>query len=127
MATAVALNKAFPQDDVRTAAAAWVESNLPPGSHIVVESYSPLWATSVHDLELVRYATDRSLEWYRQHAVCVLLYARGHYAAVAGDPHRQAERLSRYHAIFDGFTLVKEFRGPSLGYPFWVRVYAAAD
>ncbi len=119
----VNLDRAFSQPDVRTTAAAWVERNLPPGSRIVIESYSPLMAKSVHRLELVGSATDHPLNWYRQNADYLFLHSRGHFGAIVADPASHALQIAQYEEIFQQFALVREFQGPSLGYLCWVRVY----
>jgi len=119
----ITLDRALTRPDVRTTAAAWAEQDLPPGSRIVAESYSPAAATSVHHLEYVRYATEHPLDWYRQNADYLFLYSRGHYATLVRDPQGQATMLAHYQAIFDQFELVRQFDGPSLGYNYWVRIY----
>ena len=119
----VNLDRAFSRPDVRTVAAEWVERNLPPGSRIAIESYSPLMAKSVHHLELVGWASDHPLDWYRQNADYLFLHSRGHFGAIAGDPASHALQIARYQDIFQQFSLIREFQGPSLGFPCWVRVY----
>ncbi len=119
----VQLDRRLVQGDVRTEAGAWVEQNLPAGSRIVVESYSPMFAESVHHLQYRRFATDETLAWYRQNQDYLVLYSRGHYAAVARDPRDLTGQMAQYQDIFSSFTLLREFAGSSLGYPFWVRVY----
>jgi 4-amino-4-deoxy-L-arabinose transferase-like glycosyltransferase len=121
----ISLDLAFSQPDVRTAAAAWIEGNLPPGSRIMVESYSPQFTTSVHRLQHVpAHPGDHDLQWYRQNADYVLLWSWGRYAELERDPKGQAIALAQYHSIFGQFALIKEFDGVSLGVSTWVRVYA---
>lgn len=123
LSASTTLDRAFIRPDVRTPAAAWAEHDLPPGSRIVAESYSPAAAASVHHLEYVRYATEYPIGWYQQNADYLFLYSRGHYSTLSQDPQGQTVLLAQYQAIFDQFELVKQFDGPSLGYNYWVRIY----
>ena len=94
----------------REPARIWIEDNLPEGTKIAVEPYSPF-------VDPDRYAVVRldfsaiihPLEWYRDEDVDYIVMSTGAYARYFNDPERYSDEIASYEQLFSGFELVRLF------------------
>jgi 4-amino-4-deoxy-L-arabinose transferase-like glycosyltransferase len=119
---AVQINQRFADDDVRTKVTQWMEAQLPPGSRIVGEYYSPLLDASRHEFRWVDRAVDLPIGWYRANADYVVL-VENRYGGFYLDPARYPAQIAAYEAIQAQFALLKEFQGGALGNPCQAAIY----
>ncbi len=119
---AVNINLRFTDDDVRTKVTRWLEGELPTGSSIVGEYYSPLLTESRHEFRWVDRAIDLPLSWYRENADYLVL-VENRYGGFYLDPLRYPAEIAAYAAFSEQFTLVEEFQGGALGNPCRAIVY----
>jgi len=118
----IQIDTRFTQNDVRTQATLWLESELRPGSRIVGEYYSPLLENSVHDFRWVDRAIDQPIAWYQANADYVV-FVENRYGGFYLDPSRYPEQIAGYEEMFLRFTLVQEFQGGALGNACHIMVY----
>ncbi len=119
---AVQINLRFTDDDVRTVVTRWMEAELPGGSRIVGEYYSPLLSDSKHAFRWVDRAIDLPLLWYQENADYLVL-VENRYGGFYLDPSRYPAEIAAYAAFSEQFTLVQEFQGGALGNPCHAIVY----
>lgn len=119
------------QTDVRTIALEWARANIPPGSKVAMESYSPpldnlpVEITQLEGAGVIQGGVaTHPPEWYQEKGFDYLVVSSGTYGRFFNDPKRYADTMARYEAIFDVFPLTKEFIGPLMGTPNSViRIY----
>jgi 4-amino-4-deoxy-L-arabinose transferase-like glycosyltransferase len=119
---AVRIDLRFTDDDVRTEVTQWMESELPRGSRIVGEYYSPLLIDSHHQFQWVDRAIDLPLLWYQENADYLVL-VENRYGGFYLDPSRYAAEIAAYASFSEQFSLVEEFQGGALGNPCHAIVY----
>ena len=118
---AAQVNERFSEDDVRTQVTQWMEAELPAGSRIVGEYYSPLLEDSRHDFRWVDLAIDLPIAWYLANADYLVL-VENRYGGFYLDPSRYPTQIAAYEAMTTQFTLVKEFQGGALGNPCHAKI-----
>lgn len=106
--------------DSRETSRVWIEENLPVGSHIALESYSPYLSRDRYQLEFVQLAAEQPPDWYTGKGVQYVVFSEGMYGRYLRDPERYPERLAEYRALWERFTEVRRFNDG--GYE--VRVHA---
>jgi 4-amino-4-deoxy-L-arabinose transferase-like glycosyltransferase len=116
------LDGALSQRDHRNTAADWVNTNLPPGSKIVIEGF-PI-AVDEERFELVQLVRidSEDLRWYLAEGVEYVIVSDGHWRILFADPERHAREIATYQDIVNRSTVVQEFPGNipailSRGYP----------
>ncbi len=119
---AAKVNTRFMHEDVRTTVTQWIEAELPAGSRIVGEYYSPLLVDSAHHFRWIDRAIDRPIEWYQQNADYVV-FVENRYGGFYLDPSRYPAEVGRYEEMFTRFIPVREFQGGALGNPIQAMVY----
>jgi len=119
---AAQINMRFCEDDVRTQVTQWMEAELPAGSRIVGEYYSPLLEDSGHDFRWVDRAIDLPIAWYQANADYLVL-VENRYGGFYLDPSRYPTQIAAYEAMTTQFMLVKEFQGGALGSPCHVMIH----
>jgi len=117
----IQIDTRFTQNDVRTQATLWLESELLPGSRIVGEYYSPLLENSVHHFRWVDRAIDQPIAWYEANADYVV-FVENRYGGFYLDPSRYPEQIAGYEEMFLRFTPLQEFQGGALGTPCHIMV-----
>jgi len=110
------------QTDVRTIALEWARANIPPGSKVAMEPYSPPLGTLPVEITVLKGvsrllggAAQHPPEWYQEKGFDYLVVSSGRYGRIFSDPERYAKAVARYEAIFKAFPLTKEFVGPLMG------------
>jgi 4-amino-4-deoxy-L-arabinose transferase-like glycosyltransferase len=119
---ALQIDLRFNQDDVRTQVTRWLEAQLPAGSRVVGEYYSPLLVQSKLHFQWVDYAFDQPLEWYRDNADYVV-FVENRYGGYFQDTQRYPVQVAAYQAMFTQFYPIREFQGGALGNPCHAMVF----
>jgi hypothetical protein len=107
---------ALARPTTREEAAAWIRSNVPPGSSIAKDSYTPDFPGDPYRVSHARFVARFSLEELRRFdyvLVANAAYARFNDPAALTKPHQKA-MAQRYAEIFATFELVKEWRPAGL-------------
>lgn len=87
----------------------WINENLPTGAKIAFESYAPYLDQDIYSLVRVDKMIDYDAEWYLENNVEYLVFCNGMYGRYYWEPDRYALEVEQYEALFDRFTLVKQF------------------
>ena len=111
---AVQIDTRFTQGDVRTQVTQWMEVELPHGSRIVGEYYSPLLENSVHHFRWIDRAIDQPITWYEAN-VDYVVFIENRYGGFYLEPSRYPTEIASYEELFSQFTPVQEFQGGALG------------
>ncbi len=117
----VAYNILLTQPDTRTIAKAWIEENIPTGSRIAFEEYTPpLQFSWMPGTTTKRYRADkywrlseRPLDYYRQKPYDYVVVSSFMYGRYFVDRVSYPQDRRFYETLFQQWTLVKEFTGPS--------------
>ncbi|HUW09305.1 MAG TPA: hypothetical protein VM537_06210, partial [Anaerolineae bacterium] len=106
---AVDFDSVLSQRDHRSAAAEWVNANLPPGSKVVTEGFPiPVDEERFDVVQLVRIDSE-DLEWYLEESVEYAIVSDGHWRILFEDPERYAREITIYQDILNHSTVVQEF------------------
>ena len=116
------ITQRFTREDVRTEVTQWMETQLPPGSRVVGEYYSPLLEHSQLRFVWVDRAIDQPLAWYEENADYVV-FVENRYGGFYLDPPRYSAQIAAYQAMFMRFTLVEQWQGGALGNSCRAMVY----
>jgi len=108
--------------DSRETARAWIEANLPQGSRIALEAYSPYADPNRFQVQGVVRLSDQNLEWYLSEDVDYLVFSQGMFARFFAEPDLYAAEIARYEALFTTFTPVKIFADGD----YEIRIYSTA-
>lgn len=95
--------------DSRETSRAWIEQNIPAGSHIALEAYSPYLSRDRYRLEYLQRAVEQPADWYAGKGVQYVVFSGGMYGRYLRDPERYPERLAEYRALWDRFPEVRRF------------------
>ncbi|MCU0502680.1 MAG: glycosyltransferase family 39 protein, partial [Anaerolineae bacterium] len=105
--------------DGRDTARTWIESNLPAGAHVAIESYSPWIDPERFAVRSFYRVNGESPAWYAAQGFDYLIVSQQMFHRFYADPSEFAEDIARYEALFRAFELVKTFTDG--GYE--VRIY----
>ncbi len=117
---ALAFNQVLTGPDAREASRTWIEANIPAGSRIALESYSPYLPRDRYRLEYLQLAADHPAAWYVSSGIQYLVLSEGMYGRYLRDPERYPERAAEYAALFARFPEVRRFSDG----PWAVRIHA---
>ncbi len=97
------------QPGSREVARVWLESNLPSGARIALESYSPF--LDQHRFSVVGVGTmvDHSPEWYAENRFEYLVFSQGMYGRFFAEPERYQAWVDKYNEFFSRFEEVRRF------------------
>jgi 4-amino-4-deoxy-L-arabinose transferase-like glycosyltransferase len=110
------------QTDTRIEAGAWITTNIPEGSKMRMERFTPyLPANRYKEVAEQRPIGGRTLDWYKEQGYDYLVASSYEYRdLIANDP----QAAQNYRLIFQQAQLVKEFPGDSNAHPGpTIRVY----
>ncbi len=107
--TAMANNTRLLQPDGREAARQWIDANLPHGTRIALESYSPYLDRNKFVIEGLFGIQDHPAEWYVANGFEYLVFSQGVYARYFADPARYEQEVSRYTELFNRFPQIARF------------------
>lgn len=117
--TALASDQLLLATDGRDAARDWLNANLPPGSRVAEESYTPYLDTRRFVVQGVTAMIDHPIDWYVQNGFEYLVFSQGMYARFYERPDLYGPWIDEYNRFFDHFAQVKSF--DENGYE--IRVY----
>ncbi len=109
LSSSVASNVRLLQSDGREHARVWIETNLPLGSRIALESYSPYLDPKKFVVNGFGGIQDHVPEWYIQNGFEYLVFSEGIYGRYFADPNRYAAEIERYNSLFTRFIQVARF------------------
>lgn len=115
----VTLNRSllFGQEDVRTVALNWMEANIPRGSRIVREDYTPVVPADQYRVTVLARAIDRDPSWYRREGVEYVILSNFRFGRYFHEPDRYHAQVAQYQHLFSLSQPVRTFRGPEVGAP----------
>ena len=119
LVTVVHDNIRITQIDGRDTARAWIQANLPPGSRIALESYSPFVDPWRFEVKGVGAIPDHPPSWYEENGFEYLIFSQGMYGRVFDDPTPKGVFFDRYNQFFSRLTEFKRFDDNS----YEVRIY----
>jgi 4-amino-4-deoxy-L-arabinose transferase-like glycosyltransferase len=103
----------------RATARIWIADNLPRGSHIAIESYSPFIDPTQYSVqglgEIINYAPN----WYIQNGFDYLVFSQGMYGRFFLEPKKYPNEVTEYDRFFGQFFLVKKFNDGN----YEIRIY----
>ena len=105
--------------DSRETARVWIDTTLPQGAHIAIESYAPFVNPAEFAVQGFFKITDHEPEWYVENGYDYLVFSQGMYGRFYQDPQRYGSDVTEYDKFFGRFVLLKKFTDG--GYE--VRVY----
>ncbi|HLC06224.1 MAG TPA: phospholipid carrier-dependent glycosyltransferase [Anaerolineales bacterium] len=108
--------------DSRETARVWISQDLPPGSRLALESYSPYVDPHEFDVNGFFRLIDHSPEWYISNQFDYLVSSQGMFKRFYDEPELYAVEISKYEALFQHFDEVKAFGDG--GYE--IRIYRTA-
>lgn len=95
--------------DSRTTAREWIDENLPEGSTIALESYSPFVSVEKYATDGYPRIIDHPPDWYVEHGYDYLVFGEGMYGRFFYEPERYAAEIDRYTAFFNRFEEIQTF------------------
>jgi 4-amino-4-deoxy-L-arabinose transferase-like glycosyltransferase len=87
--------------DPRTVALDWINANLPPGSRIAREDYSPQPSPARFEVGVIPFLSDHPLQWYRDQEVDFLVASSYAYGWVIGPGEQFYRDLSALPLLVD--------------------------
>jgi hypothetical protein len=95
--------------DGRDTAREWIDANLPVGSRIALEAYSPYVNRQHFMVEGFEGLIDHPPEWYAQNGFEYLVFSYGTYGRYYESASRYPEYIRQYEAFFARFPEAKRF------------------
>lgn len=102
-------------EDARTTTRSWIVANLPPGSRIVREGYTPALPEDRFRVTEVWRAIDKPLTWYADERVDYVVLSNFMNQRYFDDPARYARQVADYRALMARGERVARIEGPMLG------------
>jgi len=109
--------------NARETARVWIDKNLPPGSRIAIESYSPYIDPERFDVQGFGRMIENGPRWYIERGFQYLVFSEGMYGRYLKDPQRYYREKSLYFRFFSEFQQVRAFNGPGGE----IRIYRDAE
>lgn len=109
--------------DGREYARQWIEANVPDGTRIAVESYTPFLDQTRYDVTYISQLMLNSPDWYRQEGYDLLIFSSGQFARYYADPLRYSDQVTKYDALWEQFPEVKYFDKNGIT----IRVYQVSN
>lgn len=107
--TSLAASERLLTVDSRETARVWIEQNLPRGSRIAIEPYSPYVDRDYFVVEPVSGVIAHPIEWYIQNGFEYLITSYGTYGRFYEDRARYRELATRYDEFFAQVPEVRRF------------------
>ena len=104
----------------RETARQWIANDLPAGTKIAIESYSPFIEPSQFSIHASRKMINHTPEWYIAQGFDYLIFSEGMYGRFFREPARYGKEISQYNKMFEQYYLLRMFTDG--GYE--IRVYA---
>ena len=106
-------------EDSRATARLWVAENLPAGSRVAIESYSPYLDPRRFSVQAFGKLIDQAPEWYAGNGFDYLIFSYGMFGRFYQQPDRYRDEVLRYDQFFRTLPLLRAFSDG--GYE--VRIY----
>jgi hypothetical protein len=106
--------------DSRETARVWISNNLPSGTKIAFDSYSPFVEPADFFVQWFVRIIDYEPAWYIDNGFDYLVFSQGMYGRFYNEPERYSAEISQYDRFFNTFTLTKMF----IDGDYEIRVYA---
>lgn len=87
----------------------WIVNNLPKGSKIGIESYSPYIDPTQFSIQGFGRIIDKSPDWYIENNYDYLIFSQGMYGRFFREPERYSIEVEKYKIFFDKYTLIRKF------------------
>ncbi len=104
----------------RETARQWIANDLPAGTKIAIESYSPFIEPSQFSIHAFRKMINHTSQWYIAQGFDYLIFSEGMYGRFFREPSRYGKEISQYNKMFEQYYLLRRFTDG--GYE--IRVYA---
>ena len=95
--------------DSRETARVWIDQNLPPGSRIAIESYSPFIDPQKFYIQGFGSMIEHDPEWYVENNFNYLVFSEGMYGRFYLNPARYRDQILKYERFFRNFDMVMLF------------------
>lgn len=117
----MATNTSYRMDGInaRETARAWVNENLPPGSHIALESYAPSASRTRFVTSGFTRMIDHPPDWYVTEGYDYLIFCRAMFGRFYNNKERYASEVQQYESFFTRFEEVRVMPHPD----YEVRIY----
>jgi 4-amino-4-deoxy-L-arabinose transferase-like glycosyltransferase len=109
--------------DSRTTARTWIENNLPIGTKIALESYSPFIDPARFSVQGFVRIIDQDPEWYLENGFEYLVFSQGMYGRYYNQPESYPLEVELYNNFFTNLSLVKLFHDGN----YEIRIYKFPD
>ena len=109
LVNSLGFNRQIRTVDSRETARVWIAENLPAGSRIAIEAFSPWVSPERFQVEGVRRTVEFPAEWYVAKGIRYIVFSEGMYGRYFREPDRYRERLAQYEALWRRFPLVRRF------------------
>ena len=107
----VKYNFLLSQEDGRDKARIWLETNVAPGSKIVLENYTPFLDSSRYEVTYIGPLEQNSPDWYQQEGFDYIVFSSAAHGRFYSDPERYASQVESYNKLFAEFPPIQEFSG----------------
>jgi hypothetical protein len=97
------------QPNSRETARIWIEKNIPRGSHIALEAYSPYVSPKKYHVIPVQGFGPQSLSWYTERDVEYLIFSQGMFGRYFSEPEKYKRMIEEYANTFSRLDPVKFF------------------
>jgi 4-amino-4-deoxy-L-arabinose transferase-like glycosyltransferase len=105
----VANDQRISSPDGRETARRWIEANLPAGSRIALEPYSPYLDRNKFMIASFRGIPEHTADWYDSNGFEFLVFSQLAFGRLSLDPVYFAPMISRYNAFFTRFSQIARF------------------
>lgn len=119
--TQVARKLVYP--DGREVSANWIEQNLPSGSKIAIEAYSPYIDPSKYQIVPMTRIIDQPIEWYSNQGVKYLVFSQGMFQRYYDAPFLYKEEKTKYDGFFTSLPLIYETDAND----YLIRIYSLSE
>ena len=117
--TSIVSDVRLTQIDSRDTAREWIAANLPSGTRLAQEAYTPYVDTRRYVVQGLDAIVDRSPEWYVQNGFEYLVFSQGMYGRFFAEPDRYGIWVDRYNQVFNRFPEFKVFNDNN----YEIRIY----
>lgn len=118
--TAIKAGRRITAVDSRETARIWIAENLPQGSQIAFEAYSPYINPSQFTVQYVDDMKANSPYQYQANGTNYLVFSAGSYRRFFNDPERYSNQIAAYEQLWSQLDLVKIFNDGD----YEIRIYA---
>ena len=105
----VAADLRLTQTDTRETARVWIDKNIPAGSRIALEAYSPYVDPSRYAVLGEYSMIDQTPDWYVQNGYEYLVFSYGAYGRFYENPEQYSDSVAQYNAFFSRFPELVHF------------------